>query len=469
MTGNLTQLRTVSRRGFLGLVGAGAVAGTVASWPRLTAADIPGRNSDALTVAILGTAQDAAARAGVLEGFRQRHPDIEVRFQAVQGATWGDFFAKLLTMVAAGNPPDVALVATEGLQLFAHELAEPLDTYVRRDAAELQEYFSDVHPALIESFLYEGNLYQLPLEFNAANMYLNTEAMRRAGVSYPAADWTRDDFSDLLRAIKRSDASGLPFYWVNRLWGGVVPWLYANGTSFLEESKAPGGDWLWERFYAGDPAAANRSGGYRWLAPTATAEPVVEVFDYLNTLIGEGLSARPEEGSGDNLLGLFASNRIAATPAGGFWVQGLADAGMPPGGFDVQYHPRWRTQRHQFGGAGYVVLRTAKDKDAAWEFIKYSVGREAMRQAMPQPTTTPSRRSLVTAAKYAGTGPQHWQVFYDTFDVAPDTAPIPAPPQYSAVEAALLKHVSTALSAPDAVRPALAEMQDQLALALGES
>ncbi len=463
---NRTQLRTTSRRGFLGLMGVGAVAGTVASWPRLTAADIPGRNSDALNIAILGTAQDAAARAGVLEGFRELHPDIEVRFQAVQGATWGDFFAKLLTMVAAGNPPDLALVATEGLQLFASELAEPLDAYVQRDAAELQDYFSDVHPALIESVLYEGSLYQLPLEFNAANMYLNTTALQRAGASYPPANWTIDDFTGLLRAIKRSDASGLPYYWVNRLWGGAVPWLYANGTSFLQESKAPGGRWLWDRFYPRDATARNRSGGYRWLAPTATAEPVVEVLDYLNSLIGEGLSARPEEGSGDNLLGLFASNRIATTPAGGFWVQGLVDAGMPPDGYDVQYFPRWKTQRHQFGGAGYVVLRTAKDKDAAWEFIKYSVGREAMRQAMPQPTTTPSRRSLVTAATYAGTGPEHWQVFYDTFDTAPDTGPIPAPPQYSAVEAAVLKHVSTALSGADAVRPGLAAMQDQLATAL---
>jgi hypothetical protein len=38
-------------------------------------------------------------------------------------------------MVAAGTPPDVVNVATEGVQLFADKLAEPLDGYVRRDAA----------------------------------------------------------------------------------------------------------------------------------------------------------------------------------------------------------------------------------------------------------------------------------------------------------------------------------------------
>ena len=33
------------------------------------------------------------------------------------------------------------------------------------------------------------------------------------------------------------------------------------------------------------------------------------------------------------------------------------------------------------------------------------------------------------AAYYAGRGPQHWQVFYDTLDRFPTTGPIPAPPQ----------------------------------------
>ena len=56
----------------------------------------------------------------------------------------------------------------------------------------------------------------------------------------------------------------LPYYWTNRLFGGVVPWLYANDTSFLKETKSRGGEWLWDGFYANDPpppaAAAATSG-----------------------------------------------------------------------------------------------------------------------------------------------------------------------------------------------------------------
>jgi multiple sugar transport system substrate-binding protein len=151
----------LSRRALLGLAGAGAL-GFAASWPRLTAQDIPGRGSDALTVAILGTAQDAAARSGLVRAFNEQHPDIPVRIVAVQGQDWSNFFAKILTMVAAGTPPDVCVVATEGAQLFAERLAQPLDDYVRRDAAELQDFFDDVHPSLVEAFMYQGSLFQLP-------------------------------------------------------------------------------------------------------------------------------------------------------------------------------------------------------------------------------------------------------------------------------------------------------------------
>lgn len=138
----------ITRRALLGgLLGAGVVAGTAASWPRLTAADIPGRHQDVLNVAILGTSQDAAARADLVTAFNAKHPDIPVRIQAIQGADWSNFFAKILTMVAAGTPPDVCIVATEGAQLFADRLAEPLDAYVQRDKAQVQDYFDDVHPA----------------------------------------------------------------------------------------------------------------------------------------------------------------------------------------------------------------------------------------------------------------------------------------------------------------------------------
>ena len=178
---------------------------------------------------------------------------------------------------------------------------------------------------------------------------------------------------------------------------------------------------------------------------------------------------RPEEGGGNALIGLFASNRVGATPAGGYWAQGLNEAGMGPEAFDVQFFPRWRTQRHQFGGAGYALMKTSERKDQAWEWIKFTARKESMQLATPHPNTTPSRRSMVTADFYRGAGPEHWQVFYDTLDRVPSTGPIPAPPQQAAVESALMKNVAVAMGGgAGQMTSALDRLDTELALILGE-
>lgn len=453
----MTQL---TRRGLLaGAVGVGSLALLGGQWPRLTGADIPGRHDDSLSIAILGTNQDAAARQSLVDAFTARHPDIPVRLQAIQGTDWADFFAKILTMVAAGTPPDVCVVATEGAQLFAERLAEPLDEFIKRDAAQVQDYFDDVHPSLIEAFMYKGSFYQMPIDFNAANMYFNTGAMRRAGVPYPAADWTHQDFLTMARQMRQAAGSGfVPFYWTNRLWGGIVPWLYINDTSFLTETKSPGGEWLWDRFYPDHKGAY--SGGFLWEGSNASDPKVAESFEFVRALVEEGLGTSPAQGGGNELVGQFSGGSIGMTPAGGFWVQGLSEAGLTPQDYDVAYFPKWRTQRHQFGAAGYAILKTSERKDEAWEWVKFCTSREGMQLAFPSPNTTPTRRSMCNEALYSQKGPAHWKVFYDTLDQLP-CAPIPAPPQQAAVETALIKNVLGAVTGSAAELPAALERLDE--------
>ena len=453
----MTQL---TRRGLLtGALGVGSLALLGSQWPRLTGADIPGRRDDSLSIAILGTNQDAAARQSLVDAFTARHPDISVRLQAVQGTDWADFFAKILTMVAAGTPPDVCVVATEGAQLFAERLAEPLDEFIKRDAAQVQDYFDDVHPSLIEAFMYKGSFYQMPIDFNAANMYFNTEAMRRAGVPSPAADWTHQDFLTMARQMRQAAGPGfVPFYWTNRLWGGIVPWLYINDTSFLTEKKSPGGQWLWDRFYPDHKG--EYSGGFLWEGSNASDPKVAESFEFVRALVEEGLGTSPAQGGGNELVGQFSGGSIGMTPAGGFWVQGLSEAGLTPQDYDVAYFPKWRTQRHQFGAAGYAILKTSERKDEAWEWVKFCTSREGMQLAFPSPNTTPTRRSMCNEALYSQKGPVHWKVFYDTLDQLP-CAPIPAPPQQAAVETALIKNVLGAVTGSAATLPAALERLDE--------
>lgn len=454
----------LNRRAAIALLGLG-IAGTAFSWPRLTGGDIPGRGDDALTVALFGTAQDAAARQSLVDGFQKLHPDIPVRIIAVQGQDWSNFFAKILTMVAAGTPPDIVSVATEGTQLFAERLAHPIDEYVQRDAAEMQEYFDDVNPSLIESFMYKGNLFQLPDNFNAANVFYNASALERAGLERPRDDWTVDDFFTVARTMQTgATGSFLPYYWNNRLWGGVVPWLYVNDTSFLTEEKAAGGDWLWSQFY---PNETPRGGGYLWQNADALSERTIESFEVLQSMVGEGIAANPAQGGGNELVSLFSRGSVGMTAAGGYWVSGLNEAGMANDEYDVTFFPKMRGQRHQFGAGGYAMMETSERKDEAWEWMKYCVSVEGMSIAHQKPDSSLPRRSLNAELYGAGVGPAHWEVFYDTLDRFPTTGPMPAPPQQAAVESALIKNVvSTITNGPTGVRRGLETMQRDLEIAL---
>jgi multiple sugar transport system substrate-binding protein len=471
--------KKLSRRSFVGAAGLGAAGLAVSpNASSATSGNMPSayrrdawktgapallRQEQTLRIAFEGTAVNPLDQQ-LADGFRELFPEANVEFIPIQGADWNEYFAKVLTMIASGTTPDIMSVATEGTQLFAgQELSAPIDDLVQRDQEEMQEYFSDVHPSLVEAMMYEGSLYQLPRDFNAANMYINTTLFEENGISYPEADWDKDQFYEIARGLTAEDG-GPPFGygWTNRLWGSWMPWIFVNGGNLLTEERAPGGEWLWETFYADLDDAIDRGGGWRWEAPQANSPEVVEALEFVVQLAEEGITPSVSEGGGDLLQGFFTSNNLGMTPAGGFWAGGLNEAGMAPEAFDVQLFPRWQSQRHQFGTAGYIILQASEVKDLAWEYMKYSVSRPAMELAFAGNFSTPVRRSMLTAERYEPTGPEHWQVFYDTLDEHPDTAPIPAPPQANEMTSIFMRYTSLALSFSQSPQEALDNMQRDL-------
>ncbi|HKU10542.1 MAG TPA: sugar ABC transporter substrate-binding protein [Sinomonas sp.] len=451
--------QAVSRRSVL--IGGAALLGTAG-----LSACSPGNagstgGSKTLNVAYFGTQQQADKTAKVADAFIKANPGVTVKFNGINGTDWNDFFTKVLTQIAAGNPPDIVSVATEGVQLFAQKkLAHPLDDFIKRDKDQLAPYFKDVHPALVEAMMYQGNLYELPTDFNAGNMYFNTSLLKKSGLEVPQADWTMDDFKSVATAIKKNPDT-VPFDWVVRLWGSWTSFMYANGGNLVTEGKYDGGDWLWSQFYSGDPAAQGRKGGWKWGAPTANSDAVVESLDLMVELANSGLSAKPDVGGGSTLQGLFSNNKIGMAIGGGFWAGGLHNAGMGPDAFDVQYFPKWKVQRHLFGTGGYGIFESSKNKDLAWEFLKSLVEPSAIDILTAGNSTTPSRRSMMTADRYAPTGPKNWKVFYDTLDKLPNTAPIPAPPYYNAMANALNQRTTEAMSSGSA-KSALDGLQKDL-------
>jgi ABC-type glycerol-3-phosphate transport system substrate-binding protein len=428
----------ISRRDFLRIAGVGTATMVVVACAPAQPAAAPvagGESAPAQAKVTLRVQGDPDNEAPIAGPFQEQNPDIALEFIAVTGIDHEEVASKILSMIAAGETIDFGYSATEALQLYAGQgLAQPLDEWVQRDAAELEEYFKDVHPSLIQAMMYEGSIYQLPFDFNAANMYYNTQLYQEAGVSHPEPGWTKDEFLEIARKIAKKDESGrstvFGYGWTNRLWGSWMPWIFVNGGNLFTEEQAPGGEWLWSTFYNDDAAAQGRGGGYRWVTPVANSPEVVEALQLVVDMTAEGTAPSIELGSGQSLQGFFADNKLGMTPAGGFWAGGLANAGFPKGSYDVQLFPAWKNQRHQFGTGGQWIAAASEHKEEAWKYSKYRISKEGMGlwYGANGIITTPSRRSMLTEEAFAETGPEHWQVFYDTLDKHPDTAPIPAPP-----------------------------------------
>jgi ABC-type glycerol-3-phosphate transport system substrate-binding protein len=399
--------------------------------------------------------------------FNEMVPGTKVEYISITGIDHEEVASKILAQLAAGQPLDIGFAATEATALYAGQgIAAPLTDRVKDSADELAEYFADVSPVLTEAMMWEGDLYEFPRDFNCPNMYLNTAMLEKAGLEMPGPEWTRDDFVEYARALtKLGGEDTFGYAWTNRLWGSWGPWQFVNETNILTEERAPGGEWMWETFYAGDPNAKGRGGGWRWPTPQANNPDMIETLEFVYSLTQEGLTPDIALGGGETLQGFFTSDKLGMTPAGGFWSGGLHNAGMEKGTFDAQFWPKWKSQKHQMGTGGNWIFTGAPNADRAWEYLKFSISREAMEVIgffNPVTLTTPARRSMVNEERFAETGPANWQVFYATLDERPDTTPIPAPPQSNEMTNIFTRFTSLAMTGEMTPKDALDGMQAEL-------
>lgn len=451
----------MSRRELLKLAAAGAAALGSGLVPAIRIFAAPA-GQDTI---ILRFQENEQQYENVVAAFKEKFPNVNIEFVNVTGLDHAEVATKILSQLAAGQPVDIGYAATEATQLYAGEgLALPLTQRVMDSKEELAEYFSDVSPVLTETMLFEGDLYQLPRDFNAANMYFNVALLEQAGLPVPDAEWTKEDFYEYAKAMTGIDGS-FGYGWTNRLWGSWTPWFFVNDTNLLTEERAPGGEWLWENFYAGDPNAEGRGGGWRWPAPQANNPEMVEALEFVVSLTQEGLTPEASLGTGETLQGFFTSNKLGMTPAGGFWSGGLINAGMEPGSFDVQFWPKWASQRHQLGVGAAWILNGTQYEDQAWEFVKFTTAREIMELVgffADLTLTTPVRRSMNNEARYSKSGPANWHVFYDTLDQRSDTGPIPAPVFSIELTNIYTRFTGLAITGEQSPKDALDNMQAEL-------
>jgi multiple sugar transport system substrate-binding protein len=116
----------------------------------------------------------------MVNAFNSSHPGIHVTESNIPSAT-GD--AKLLSEIAAGDPPDVFTEWNPVLGEYAADgTIQSLAPYLTGKYAGLEKW---EYPIALQGGQYKGTLYALPMSMNSWALYYNKSMLKAAGISSP--------------------------------------------------------------------------------------------------------------------------------------------------------------------------------------------------------------------------------------------------------------------------------------------
>ncbi|MSR62826.1 MAG: extracellular solute-binding protein [Planctomycetes bacterium] len=321
--------------------------------------------------------------------FEHEHPGLSVRCLPLGGAAGSQDKPKFL--IAGGVPLDLLRIDVTELAAYAGEGAlVDLAPYFAADPSwDERAYFPAVLGALHGP---RGELWGLPSTFTPYVMYVNLDRLSELGLARPASDWTWHDFRALARRATtdddgdgRTDRYGVSLtQWLQ----AVCPWIWQAGGELID-SKG-------ERARMGEPE-------------------FVESMRFLHALLHEDKVASFDASFANQLTqGLFQGGKALFYGPVGYW-ETYRFRSIERFRWDVVQLPRGKRAATSVAMTVYVVPRTAREPELAYEFLRRLAGPEYQRMLARIGNGVPG---LIAAAESADflkpeVAPESEQVFLD--------------------------------------------------------
>lgn len=147
-------------------------------WVCLLAAGCAAGPHPDLRIATGDSGEGLAPHRQLVAAFQASHPGLRLQLEPVSG---GDYYTRLLTEMASGEPPDIVHLGDEALASFVRRQAlEPLDPL------QASLYL----PGVLEP----GAGYLIPKDFTPLVCYCNARLFREAGLALPGPNWSWEEF-----------------------------------------------------------------------------------------------------------------------------------------------------------------------------------------------------------------------------------------------------------------------------------
>ncbi len=310
-----------------------------------------------------GTGPLADARAAAVEKFMAAVPNIKVI--PIPGQPEAQVLEKFKAAASAGTPPDViSLNANVYGDLVASKLIAPLDGLIqtRGKGFSRDAFYSEP----LNAMTVDGKLYGVPRFVTTMLLFYNRDIFARAGLAEPNENWTweREFAAAAQRLVSFMEGEqGFAMDFGPNVWNTLV---YSWGGEFFDKA------------------------GKRCLLDQPAAIAALELAQGLR------FQRRFAPAQGQEGGATFNNGRIAISITGSFAYTGLSAVAFKPG---VALMPKGPGGRRTWGNAtGYSVAEGSKQKEAAWEFIKWLVGDQGQEHLAATETTTPATKKIYPPA-----------------------------------------------------------------------
>ena len=319
-----------------------------------------------------------------LRAFEAANPGVRVR--RINPGDAGSFYTKLQTMLASGEPPDVFYVGAERVASFSDMgLLEPLDGFLESDRAghvadEIK--LEDFYPTTVSAFRFDGKtagngaLYGIPKDFTTVGFYYNKDLFTKAGLKFPSANWTWNEYIADARAIaKLKDANGESY-----IGSEFVTWPMMVRAYLRSEGVEVRGN-NFDELRLQDPkvqAALERLRSWRQ--------------DETNTLT----SGRSKLATG---AAVFTTGRVGMAGPFGRWVvpeyRRIRD-------FDWDYAPlpRGSADGNVIATVSWSMAKQSKNKDTAWKLIRWLTSPDAQASGAKLGLAIPTNRAVAQSTAF---------------------------------------------------------------------
>lgn len=281
------------------------------------------------------------AMEALIKDFNKEYPNIKVTSQVTP---YQNYFTKLQTQGSSKTLPDVFWMNGPNFQLYASNgLLEPIGSGIDP---------SNYPKALDELYSYDGKQYGAPKDFDTIGVFYNKAVFDKAGVAYPTADWTWDDFHQKAKAISdKLKAEGVY---------GIASGLSGGQEVYYNTILQAGGDII---------SSDGKKSGYDSAA-------AIKGLQFVRDLVADGSSPTPSQLS-DTPQDQWFINSKSAMIWSGTWLNSELLASPIKDTIALAPLPKGEKQATVIHGLANVVAKDSKNKPAAVAFQTYLAGKQA--------------------------------------------------------------------------------------------